>query len=545
MCWADHTLGFIRPVRWVVALLDKVLLPLRLFQQVASVKTRGHRVLQRDKEIILTRASDYVDVLRQEGQVLVDYQERKAKTQDVIEKAALGSGQALICSELLEEVVGLTEWPIGILAQFESSALSLPSALLTTVIATQLKSFPVKESTDNLCPCFVVVTQVAPEDIDTVRRGYERVIRARLADARFFLEKDLTIPLSARLPALKNIIFEKALGSLHDKAQRTAALASFIAKAFAVSEQHSVRAAWLTKCDLLSDVVTEFPVLQGVMGAYYAEQEGLDSAVCQAIFEHYLPRFSQDELPVSPVGKVVALAHHLDTLVGMLSVHGVPSGEKDPYGMRRTALGILRILMTMSVPISVRSLLTQGGAAYLPAVISPEVIENGHAFLLQRFAIWQQTQGYSIEIVRSVLSVMEGDLNCYEASARLQAVKEFLSCTEAQSLLALHKRIHNLVSSYSVAQKSAIDEQLLVEPTEQAVYAALMQTESNHSLALQQGDYLTALRSCLTLNTPVAQLFDQVMILDKVEAVCANRLALLGRLSLLLNKVAQLSQLSL
>ena len=538
MRWGSSDVEFLRPVHWVVALLGSEVVPATLYNIESGNQTRGHR-FHHPQPITITSAADYANQLEQDGMVLADFALRKEKIrQQVNEVAKSLDGQPLIDSALLDEVSGLVEWPVAISGSFEERFLEVPQEALIASMQGHQKFFPVVNQNNQLMAHFITVSNIESRDPSMVQAGNERVIRPRLSDAAFCWEQDLNKPLESRQEGLKKVVYQDKLGSLLDKSERVAKLASTIATQLNANPQHASRAAMLAKCDLLTNMVKEFPELQGIMGCYYAEHGGEDAAVATALDEQYMPRFSGDQLPASTTGEAVALAERLDSLVGIFGIGMIPTGDKDPFALRRAALGLLRIMIENQRSLDLLTLINATADGY-GNTIANDTAQKVFDFVLERLRSYYQEREVGAELFESVLSCRPA--RPLDFDHRISAVKQFVQRDEASSLSAANKRIHNLLKKTQESIPQQVDSNLFEEEAENALAAALDQVRTQIDRALADDQYGAALEVLSTLRNPVDTFFEAVMVMSENTAVRQNRLALLAQLRNQFLRIADIS----
>lgn len=540
MRWGDSEAAFVRPVHWIVALYGAEVVDLELFGHRSGRETCGHR-FQYPAAIVLERADDYTAALRDPGRVLADPAERRAMVGEQVEKrAAEAGGRALIDDDLLAEVTALVEWPAALAGCFEDRFLELPREVLIATLEGHQRYFPIEDSQGKLLPAFVVVANIESPEPERVIAGNERVIRPRLADALFFWERDRKRGLTALADELDRVTFQRELGSLADKSARVADLADRLAGEFDVDPAPVARAAALAKADLLTEMVGEFPELQGTMGRHYAAAAGENEAVAAALEEQYSPRAAGAPIPVTPTGRILALADKLDTLAGIFALGKRPSGEKDPFALRRAALGVLRITIEGELDLDLRTTLAAAMAAQPVSVDREAAVEELLAFHLDRLRAYYLERGVPPEVFDAVAA--HGLGNPRDFDRRVRAVRSFLDETAAQTLCAAHKRIRNILKN--TANAARVDPKLLNEPAERELYEALERLRPEVAEHARTGDYAAALHGMAALGAPVDAFFDQVLVMAEDEAVRANRLALLAALDEQCRAVADISRLS-
>jgi glycyl-tRNA synthetase beta chain len=490
----------------------------------------------------LAEPEAYLPLLETEGHVLPDYAARReAVRAQVVEQANLLGGEALIDDDLLDEVTALVEWPVAISGQFDTDFLQVPSEALISSMQDHQKYFPVVDNNGKLLAHFITVANLASRDPAQIKAGNERVIRPRLADAAFFWRQDRKQTLAARADKLRSMVFQKRLGTLFDKQERVAALAGRIAATIGADTAHAERAARLSKCDLLTSMVYEFPELQGIMGRYYALHDGEPAAVADAIQQHYLPRFAGDGLPAAGVAQAVALADRLDSLVGIFAIGQQPTGDKDPFALRRAALGVIRICIEKGLDLDLDELLKAAATAFADELDASPAVAEVFAYVMDRLRGYYQEQGVEVDLVDAVLATHP--LRLLDIDRRIQACRSFRLLPQAQSLAAANKRISNILKKTGQTIPDSVEASRLTEDAEKQLADAL--TEMHHAVVpmLDAGDYTPALTRLAGLRNSVDAFFDQVMVMVDDEALRTNRLALLKSLRDLFLRVADLSRL--
>lgn len=545
MRWGDGSEEFLRPIHWITVVHGKEAIPVKVLGITASGHTYGHRV-HAPEALLINDANDYLPLLRQ-AKVIADFVERKQIIQQAID--VLGKdhgGQTLIEPELLDEVSGLVEWPVPLSAQFDQAFLEVPQEALISSMQNHQKCFAIKNHQGKLLNTFVLVSNTEAVPPDHILLGNERVMHARLADAKFFYDQDRKNPLSARLEGLKNMIFQKKLGTLYDKSQRISKLAGAIAKQLNIPPRSSERAGKICKADLLTEMVFEFPELQGIMGNYYARHDGEPDEVCVAIQESYLPRFAKDMLPETPTGICVALADRLDTLIGIFGIGQLPSGDKDPFGLRRQALAILRIIIERKLPLDLEELCQMARHGY-GGLIDVEVIQQVVHFCFERFKAWYQEQGISLQTIEAVLA--KGVTEPYDCSLRVLAVNHFQTLPEAEKLASANKRVRNILQKsglvFNMQQLPTVSSELFTETAEKNLHLAIETLQRKTEPLIIERKYQEALSELATLQQVVDNFFDEVMVMSDDERLRNNRIHLLGHLSALFMQIADISKLAL
>ncbi len=544
MRWGAHAYGFARPVHWLVMLLGDQVVDGTLFGLTANRMSRGHR-FHHDKAVWLGSADDYVEALRQ-AKVLVDPDERRARIRAEVEAAAQAAGGvARIEPGILEEVNGLVEWPKAVLCSFEREFLAVPQEALIATMEANQKFFPVLDHDGRLTERFVGIANIESRDEAEVRRGYERVIRPRFADAKFFFDEDRKQGLASMNQGLKTVTYQQKLGSYADKVARVAALAEAIAPQVGVDAALARRAAGLAKADLQSRLVGEFPELQGIAGRYYAAAEGEPAEVAAAIDEAYMPRFAGDAIAPSPLGRVLAVAERLDTLAGGFAAGLKPTGNKDPFALRRNALGLARTLieggLDLDLPHELRRAVHANDGATSMDAAEARVTEL-YDFLLDRLRGYFADQGVPGAHFEAVAAVRPASLLDFDR--RLKAIGEFAQLPEAEALAAANKRIRNILKKAGEEIPDHVAKSRLIDPAEQAlaesVEAAIRETDG----VLAAHDYVAVLKRLAWLRAPVDAFFDGVMVMAEDPALRENRLALLKRLADRFSAVAEIGLLS-
>jgi len=545
MRWGNHDFEFVRPVHWVVALLDDRVVPMELFGVAADRLTRGHR-FHSPGTLSLDNASDYADALEQQGFVIPALASRRDRVREQVLKLATDvGGRPVYDDELLDEVTALVEWPVPVAGEFDAKFLELPREVLVSTLQAHQRYFPVEDESGALLPRFIAVTNLESRDPGEVRRGNERVVRPRLSDAGFFWDSDRRRTLESRVADLADVVFQKKLGSLADKSHRVAQLAVRIADSLGVDSRHAARAAALAKCDLLTAMVGEFPDLQGVMGRYYALGDGESGEVADAIREQYLPRFAGDQLPLTDAGKFVSLADKLDTLTGIFAIGQRPSGTRDPFGLRRAALGVLRILIEGRLELDTETLLSYA-ASLQPGVCDADAIAGDvYEYMMDRLRTYYQDGVGGTKAPVDVFEAVHAraPVSVLDFHRRLCAVLEFTALPAAASLAAANKRVANILRQAGVEKSVQPDPDLMAEKEEQALNAALQALRSDVEPLLQQRDYRAVMERLASLREPVDAFFDEVMVMAEDPAQKANRLALLSQMRELFLHTADLSRL--
>ncbi len=541
MRWGSGDVEFVRPVHWVVLLFGAEAIEAPVLGIPAGRETRGHR-FHHPETIPLDSADDYIRALRETGYVMVDYRARReAVREQVVSCGRELGGEALVDEDLLDEVCSLVEWPVAIGGRFDENFLEVPSEALISSMQDHQKYFPVVDGDGILLPSFITVANIESRDPAQIRAGNERVIRPRLADAAFFWDQDRKQPLSARADGLRNMVFQEKLGTLFDKQERLARLAARIATLIGGEPAHAERAARLSKCDLLTQMVYEFPDLQGIMGRYYAAHDGEPEAVALAIQEHYQPRFAGDDLPNTATGRALALADRLDSLVGIFAIGQPPSGDKDPFALRRAALGVVRLCIESGLDVDLDALLREAAGGFEDGLLAARAVDDVFDYVMDRLRGYYQEQGIPGDVVDAVLATRPTRL--LDVDRRIRACQAFRDLPEAAALAAANKRIANILRKAEQAIPDQVDETLLSDDAERRLAAQLAALRADVLELMERGDYTPALRKLAGLRDSVDAFFDQVMVMAEDEKVRANRLALLKQLATLFLRVADMSRL--
>lgn len=541
------TVNFVRPAHRLVALHGADVVAIGVLGMQAGRETLGHRFEAKVSPVVLRDADSYAAQLREEGAVIASFAERRADIVRQLAAAAakVGGGVHPVEDEaLLDEVTGLVERPNVVIGQFEAEFLAVPQECLILTMKANQKYFPLLDAAGKLTNKFLIVSNIAPADASAVVGGNERVVRPRLADAKFFFDQDRKKLLASRLPGLAKVVYHNKLGTQGERVERVRAIARAIAAKLGVDAQAADTAAQLAKADLLTDMVGEFPELQGIMGGYYAKHDQLGDTVADAIEDHYKPRFAGDELPRNQVGVVVALADKLETLAGMFGIGQIPTGDKDPFALRRHALGVIRMLIERELPLELGALLevAAGQFAAIKDFDGAKVTGALADFVFDRLAGNLREQGYSAQEVDAVLALRPQRLA--DIQHRLVAVRAFAALPEAAALAAANKRVGNILKKAEGDVQAAVDAKLLGEDAEAALFAALGQSVPKANAAFEAGDYTASLQTLAALREPVDAFFDKVMVNAEDSALRANRLGLLKQLYDAMNRVAELARLS-
>lgn len=540
MRWGNAGAEFMRPVHRLVVLHGKSAVPAIALGVASGRATRGHRFMGRG-EIRLRSADDYAEQIERDGCVVADFEQRRALIEQGLDAAAgsacwrFGDWVAL-----LDEVTGLVEYPAVYVGTFDEVFLKVPKECLIISMRQHQKYFPLQDIAGNVVPRFLFVSNIAVANPEEIIRGNERVLRARLSDAKFFFDQDRKVRLDQRVARLEQVVYHNRLGSQLERVKRITKLAGAIGGMIGANGEFVRRAAYLCKADLLTDMVGEFPELQGVMGRYYARHDAEPKEVADAIEEHYRPRHAGDALPAGSVARAVALADKLDILTGIYAIGLGPSGDKDPFGLRRNALGIARILIESPLPLDVIQLIATARSQF-PTELSDEKTDAElHGFVLDRIRGYLRERDYHIDEIEAVVG--SGPSRLDDLLARMEAVRAFRAMPEAASLAAANKRIRNILKK-TAAPSGAPAAELMIEPAEKSLHAELQKRAPEIDALFAASDYTAALRSLAVLRQPVDAFFDGVMVMVDDEGLRNNRLRLLTALAQLLNRVADISRL--
>lgn len=537
---------FVRPAHGLVVMHGtQVLIGVKALGLTAGNTTHGHRFEAKAEPVVIQSADSYAEQLREEGAVIASFAERRADIARQLQAAAerIGGGVRPIEDEaLLDEVTALVERPNVLVCEFEKEFLAVPQECLILTMKANQKYFPLLDANGKLTHQFLIVSNISPADASAVIGGNERVVRPRLADAKFFFDQDRKKTLESRVEGLGKVVYHNKLGTQGERVERVRAIAKAIAQQLGDAQlvQQADLAAKLAKTDLVTDMVGEFPELQGIMGRYYALNDGLDVAVADAIEDHYKPRFAGDELPRGDAGVVVALADKLETLVGMFGIGNLPTGDRDPFALRRHALGVIRMLVEKNLPLELHALLKSAVPAFGDKIT--DATAQLEDFFFDRLSVSLREQGYTAQEVEAVLALRPQRLS--DVQKRLEAVRAFAALPEAQALAAANKRVSNILKKAEGDIQAQVNEALLVEPAEKDLYAALQTVAPKAQQQFESGDYTASLQTLAALRTPVDAFFEHVMVNAEDAALKANRLGLLATLHAAMNRVADLAKLA-
>jgi glycyl-tRNA synthetase beta chain len=544
MRWGNLDAEFVRPVHWVVLLFGDEIVEAEILSVKAGRETRGHR-FHHPHTLYIGEPEAYAPLLETEGHVVADFAARReAVRAQVLEAGAKLGGKAVIDEDLLDEVTSMVEWPAAIAGDFEKRFLEVPSEALISTMKANQKYFHVVDANGKLLPHFITVANIDSRDPDMVRAGNERVVRPRLSDAEFFWTQDRKQRLDSHLERLKTVTFQNKLGTLHDKSARVAQLARSIATTIGANPEWAERAAWLAKCDLMTGMVGEFPELQGIMGRYYALHDKEPQDVALAQDEQYMPRFAGDELPATATGQALAIADKLDTVVGIFGIGQAPTGGKDPFALRRAALGLLRIVIERQLPLDLQSMLDGATAALGGKVEVKGLTAQVFDFMMDRLRAYYHDTGVAPDVFEAVLE--QRPTQPHDFDRRVRAVTAFRKLPEAESLAAANKRISNILRQAHekhIAVSDKVNASALVEPAEKALAEQVTALAKEVTPLFDQRDYETALCKLAGLRESVDRFFDDVMVMVDDSALRDNRLALLNSMRNLFLRVADLSRL--
>jgi len=539
MRWGANTTQFIRPVHTLSMLYGSKLIQGEILGCESSRIIRGHRFMG-EAEIDLNHCDDYLQDLDQKGKVIADYHRRKEIIREqVMAEAARENGVATIDEDLLNEVTSLVEWPVTLVGSFDKKFLDVPSEALIYTMKDHQKYFPLLNKDGELLPRFIFVSNIVSKDPIQVVSGNEKVVRPRLADAEFFFKSDKKHTLASRLESLSTVLFQKQLGTLKEKSERIAELSEDIAVQINANVKDAKRAGLLCKTDLMTEMVAECPDVQGVMGMYYARNDGETETVAQALMQQYKPRFSGDSLPDSLEACSVALADKLDTLCGIFGIGQLPKGDKDPFALRRAAIGVIRIITEKDLDLDLVDLVKASVSLYGEKLSNDKTSEQVVDFILGRFRPWYQEQGVDVDVIQAVLA--RSPTKPADFNKRIAAVAEFKKLEASASLAAANKRVSNILNKNKLELSESVNPTLLSEVQEQSLASTLSSLEKELAPVFANQDYPKALTQLAQLKEPIDLFFDSVMVMAEDEAVKINRLTLLSKLSALFLQVADIS----
>lgn len=535
MRWGNSTAEFIRPVHTIIMLFGKDVVPATILGRNSGNQTHGHRFHAPEK-VAINHADEYLATLRK-AFVVADFAERKAFiAAEVAKTAASLHGKALMDDALLEEVTALVEWPVVLVGSFEESFLQVPAEPLISTMKDNQKYFPLLDQNGKLQNKFIFVANIASKDPQQIIEGNEKVVRPRLSDAQFFFNTDRKQKLAERLDSLKTVLFQQQLGTLAEKSERISKVAGFIAGKIGADVAAAERAGLLSKTDLMTNMVGEFPEVQGIMGMHYARLDGESEAVALALNEQYMPRFAGDELPSRLEGAAVAIADKLDTLVGIFGIGQAPKGDKDPFALRRAAIGALRIMVDKQLPVDLVDAIAFSQSTFADKLSNGKVAEDVLDFMLGRFRAWYEAEGYGVDVIQAVLA--RRPTNPSDFDRRVKAVAEFRKLDAAEALAAANKRVANILAKVEGEIAASVNTALLQEDAEQALHTAIVAEQQYQA---GQHSYAEALAHLAQMREVIDNFFDKVMVNADDTAVRANRQALLKQLRELFLQVADIS----
>jgi glycyl-tRNA synthetase beta chain len=542
MRWGSGKQSFVRAMRWALLMIDDQAQNGEIFDLPLQNFTYGHRFLA-PEAITITHANSYLEQLMNQGKVIVDQTLRREKIIEQLHTLPKKvNGTALIDENLVTEVMGIVEWPVALIGSFSAEFLNVPAEALISSMKHHQKSFPLVDANQKLLPYFIFISNLASKNPEQVIHGNERVMHARLSDAAFFFNVDKQHALAQRLPALSSIVYQEQLGSLYDKTQRVVTLCEQLGEVLQLDSHDSVRVAWLSLCDLTTTMVQEFPELQGIMGNHYANFDGEPASVCTALAEQYLPRFAADQLPDSLMGSMLAIAHRLDTLTGQFAIGNKPTGDKDPFALRRAGLGLLRILIEKQIDLDLKKWINKALQLFSVKIeninnLSDEI----WSFCVERLRSWYLERGGQVNSFIAVAALNPS--NPYDFYLRLQALEQFRHLSAANALIAAHKRVKNILERAEIVEGLSIQDHLLQEPAEQKLAAVLNQQVPIFQKLVEQRDYVALLTQLADLRPYIDNFFDHVMVMVEDPALRENRLILLTQLRRCLESVAEIGEL--
>ncbi|HEJ7137996.1 TPA: glycine--tRNA ligase subunit beta [Serratia marcescens] len=539
MRWGDSDVQFVRPVHTVTMLLGADLIPGTVLGIDSARTVRGHRFMG-ETEFTLDNADQYPQILLERGKVVADYEARKALIKRDAELAAQKiGGKADLSDSLLEEVASLVEWPVVLTAKFEEKFLAVPAEALVYTMKGDQKYFPVYDAAGKLLPNFIFVANIESKDPQQIISGNEKVVRPRLADAEFFFNTDRKKRLEDNLPRLETVLFQQQLGTLRDKTDRIQALAGWVAGQIGADVNHATRAGLLSKCDLMTNMVFEFTDTQGVMGMHYARHDGEAEDVAVALNEQYQPRYAGDALPQSLVACSLAIADKMDTLAGIFGIGQHPKGDKDPFALRRAALGVLRIIVEKNLPLDLQTLTEEAVRLYGSKLTNAKVVDEVVEFMLGRFRAWYQEEGHAVDTIQAVLA--RRPTKPADFDARVKAVSHFRTLDEAAALAAANKRVSNILAKSTETLNDSVRASVLKDAAEIQLATHLVVLRDKLQPYFAAGNYQEALVELAALREPVDAFFDNVMVMADDAEVRVNRLTLLSKLRELFLQVADIS----
>jgi glycyl-tRNA synthetase beta chain len=539
MRWGDSEAQFVRPVHWLLFLHGEQVIECNLLDAKADRLSLGHR-FHHPTALSLSNPQDYESVLHDTGCVIASFEKRKHKIREAVQQSAASlGGHPDLDDELLDEVTALNEWPVPISASFEERFLEVPQEALVATMKANQKYFPLFDGKGRLMNHFITIANIDSPKPELIQEGNQRVIRPRLSDAMFFWQQDAKHRLEDRLDGLKQVVFQNQLGSMYDKSERVARLAELIAIEIEGDPELAHRAGLLSRCDLMTNMVFEFPDMQGVMGRYQAQRDGEDPELAEAMDEFYMPRFSGDRLPQTRTGIAISLAEKLDTLIGIFGIGQRPTGDKDPYALRRAALGALRIIREHSLTLHLRRLLEAVTESMAESITEPDVANAVYSFMLERLKGIYLEEGVTVDLFQAVAEVAPDTIVDFDQ--RIQAMDRFRKLPEASSLAAANKRIRNILRKNTEPLPARADQSLFQDQAERDLVAKLDELTPEVQPLFDQGEYAKGLQLLASLKKPVDNFFDQVMVMTDETSLRINRLALLTQLENQFLSVADIS----
>jgi len=541
MRWGNHNVEFVRPIKWILILYGNKSLNCKIMGIESGEYSYGHRY-HHPNALKIRKPNEYNETLKNKGYVIADYNERLSLIKSQITSVAKDKkGNVIIDPELLDEVTSLVEWPISFVGSFDSKFLELPKEVLIAAMQDNQKYFPIVNNDDELMPLFICVSNIKSKDCELIKKGNERVIRPRLSDANFFWKWDLKHGLKNHYKSLQKVIYQKDLGTLHDKSERIAKTLSSMAKEIDIDTNSTKKVAMLCLCDLLTKMVTEFPKLQGTMGRYYAKADGENDNIAIALEELYQPRFAGDFLPKTLLGQSLSISERIDNLIGIFSIGKAPTGDKDPFALRRSAIGLLRIIIECKIDIDLKSLLSIAASNFPNKNQSLNCIDDVYAFLIERLRYYYREEGFSADVFESVLAINTS--KPLDFHYRMIAVAEFRKLDEAKSLAAANKRTSNLLKKSEWIGSVKIKNELLIEEAEINLANTLKNYREIITPMIKNRSYKSALSKLAELRKVIDNFFDNVMVLCDESELKKNRLALLSNLNSLFLEIADISKL--
>ncbi len=541
MRWADLPAQFVRPVHWLILLFGNEVIDAEILNVKSGRDTYGHR-FHHPEAITVPSPAEYEMLLETEGKVIADFDRRMEAIRGQVNEIALDKkGQAVIDEALLDEVTAMVEWPVAVLGEFEKRFLDIPAEALVLTMKTNQKYFHVVDKAGALLPYFITISNIESKDVNKVREGNERVIRPRFSDAEFFWNQDRKTPLIDLLEKLSSVVFQKKLGTLKDKTHRVEKITTAIADQLGGNTQLAIRAAELCKCDLMTEMVGEFGSLQGTMGRYYALHDGENPEVAEALQDYYKPKFAGDSLPQTITSQSLAIADRLDTLVGIFAIGQTPSGDKDPFALRRAALGVLRILIENRLDLDLKHLIKIAAAQHDKSIKPQKAEDAVFDYMLDRLHAYYSDAGILPDVLDAVLATRP--TRPLDIDNRLRAVTAFRALPQATSLAAANKRIGNILKKITTTLPDSIDEKLLQEQAEKDLYQSLTTLDEKVQAFIDKAQYQQALNELSSLQQGVDRFFDDVMVMAEDEKLKNNRIALLNKLHGLFLQIADISRL--